>query len=98
MKVTDMTAVELSAAIRDGQVTAVEAAEEMLARIEERDGIYNCYVTVDREGALAQARAVQEKIDAGELTGPLAGVPVAMTVPGSRVMPRLSSSMMSGMP
>ena len=78
MKVTDMTAVELSAAIRDGQVTAVEAAEEMLARIEERDGIYNCYVTVDREGALAQARAVQEKIDAGELTGPLAGVPVAI--------------------
>ena len=78
MKVTDMTAVELSAAIRDGQVTAVEAAEEMLARIEERDGIYNCYVTVDRDGALAQARAVQEKIDAGELTGPLAGVPVAI--------------------
>lgn len=78
MKVTDMTAVELSAAIRDGQVTAVEAAEEMLARIEERDGIYNCYVTVDRDGALAQARAVQEKIDVGELTGPLAGVPVAI--------------------
>lgn len=78
MNVTDMTAVELSAAIRAGQVTAVEAAEAMLARIEEKDGMYHCYVTVDREGALAQAKAVQAKIEAGELKGPLAGVPVAI--------------------
>lgn len=78
MEITDMTAVELSAAIRAGQTSAVEAAEAMLARIEERDQIYNCYVTVDREGALTQARMVQEKIAAGELTGPLAGVPVAL--------------------
>lgn len=78
MNVTDMTAVELSAAIRAGQVTAMEAAEAMLARIEEKDGMYHCYVTVDREGALAQAKAVQAKIEAGELKGPLAGVPVAI--------------------
>ncbi len=78
MRMTEMTAVELSAAIRAGQVTAVEAVEEMLAGIEERDALYNCYVTVDREGALAQAQAVQAQIEAGELTGPLAGVPVAV--------------------
>lgn len=78
MSITDRTAVELSAAIRAGQVTAVEAVEDMLARIEEREGRYNCYVTVDREGALAQAKEVQDKIRAGKLTGPLAGVPVAV--------------------
>ena len=78
MRMTEMTAVELSTAIRAGQVTAVEAVEEMLAGIEERDALYNCYVTVDREGALAQAQAVQAQIEAGELTGPLAGVPVAV--------------------
>ena len=78
MRMTEMTAVELSAAIRAGQVTAVEAVEKMLAGIEERDALYNCYVTVDREGALAQAQAVQAQIEAGELTGPLAGVPVAV--------------------
>lgn len=44
MRMTEMTAVELSAAIRAGQVTAVEAVEEMLAGIEERDALYNCYV------------------------------------------------------
>ena len=35
-------------------------------------------MTVDEEGALARAKEVQAQIDAGELTGPLAGVPVAI--------------------
>ena len=78
MNVIEMTAAQLSAAIRAGKTTAVEAAEAVLSQIEKEDKKYNCYVTVDRDGALAQAAAVQEKIEAGELTGPLAGVPVAV--------------------
>ena len=35
-------------------------------------------MTIDREAALAKAEAVQKQIEAGELTGPLAGVPVAI--------------------
>ena len=78
MSITDMTATELAAAIKAGKTTAVEATETMLARIEEHDKTYNCYVTVDSEGALAQAKEIQKKIEAGELAGPLAGVPVAI--------------------
>ena len=78
MRITDMTAVELAAAIRSGTTTAVEAAEAMLDRIEKLDQTYHCYVTVDREKTLAQAGEVQSKIEAGELSGPLAGVPVAL--------------------
>lgn len=78
MNITDMTAVQLSAAIKEGKTTAVEAAEAVLARIEEEDKKYNCYVTVNREGALAQAKEVQAQIEAGTLNGPLAGVPVAL--------------------
>lgn len=78
MDITKLTATELSAAIREGKATAVEAAEVMLARIEQQDQILNCYVTVDSEGALRQAKEVQAKIEAGELTGPLAGVPMAV--------------------
>lgn len=78
MDLTNMTAAQLSAAIRAGETTAVEATEAVLAQIEKEDKNYNCYVTVDADGALAQAKAVQEKIEAGELTGPLAGVPVAV--------------------
>ena len=78
MNITDMTAVQLSTAIKEGKTTAVEAAEAVLAQIEKEDKNYNCYVTVDREGALAQAGKVQAQIEAGTLTGPLAGVPVAL--------------------
>lgn len=78
MNITDMTAVQLSAAIKEGKTTAVEAVEAVLARIEEEDKKYNCYVTVDREGAVAQAKKVQAQIEAGTLKGPLAGVPVAL--------------------
>lgn len=78
MRITDMTAVSLAAAIREGKTTAVEATQAMLARIEEKDKQLNCYVTVDKEGALRQAARVQEKIEKGELSGPLAGVPMAV--------------------
>lgn len=78
MQLSDMTAVELAAAIKDGKATAVEAVKETLARIEEKEEMIHCYVTIDKESALAQAEAVQKKIEAGELTGALAGVPVAV--------------------
>lgn len=78
MSILDMTAVSLGAAIKNKEVTVLEATEAVLAQIEAKEREYHCYVTVDREGALAAAERIQRKIDAGELTGPLAGVPVAI--------------------
>ncbi len=78
MNILELTAVELATKIKTGEVTAIEATEAVLAQIEEKETILNCYVTVDKEGALKAAAEVQKKIEAGELTGPLAGVPVAI--------------------
>ncbi len=78
MDILSYSAVELSAAVKEGKVTAVEAMEAVLSRIDERESDINAYVTIDREQALKAAAAVQEKIEKGELTGPLAGVPVAV--------------------
>ena len=78
MSILDMTAVELAAAIKSKEVTVKEAVLTVLDRIEEKESTYHCYVTIDREGALKQAQEVQQKIDDGILTGPLAGVPVAI--------------------
>ena len=78
MDLLQMTAVSLGAAIKRKEVTVKEATEAVLAQIEKKESDYHCYVTVDREGALKQAEEVQKRIDAGELTGPLAGVPVAI--------------------
>lgn len=78
MSILDLTAVELAAAIKNKEVTVLEATEAVLKQIEANEDKYNCYVTVDKEGALKQAEEVQKKIDAGQLHGPLAGVPVAI--------------------
>lgn len=78
MDLMSMTAVELGKKIASGEVTSVEATQAALDRMEKLEQEYNCFVRIDREGALAQAEAVQKRIDAGELKGPLAGVPVAI--------------------
>ena len=71
---TRLTAVETAAAISSGQASAVEVAQAHLDRIAEVDGQVHAFLHVDTAGALAQAR----RVDAGELTGPLAGVPLAL--------------------
>ena len=63
---------------KDKEVTVEEAVTAALDAIEKREAQVHSFVTVDREGALKRAKEVQAKIDAGELTGPLAGVPVAI--------------------
>lgn len=78
MDILTDSAVELAAKIKAKEVTAVEAMQAVLDRIDQMEETYHCYVTIEREKALARAKEVQTKIEAGELTGPLAGVPVAV--------------------
>lgn len=78
MDLLNLTAVGLAKAIKEGKTTAVEAMEAVLAQIDSREEELNCYVTIDREAALEAAKKAQADIEAGKLTGPLAGVPVAI--------------------
>ena len=78
MDLMKLTAVQLSEKIRAGEIRVAEAVQAALDAIEEKDQTINAFITVDREGALKAAEEIQKKIDAGELTGPLAGVPVAV--------------------
>lgn len=78
MSLMSLTAAELGKKIQAKEVTAVEAAKEALAQIREKEAVLNSFVTVDEEDALRRAAEVQKKIECGELTGPLAGVPVAI--------------------
>ncbi|MCD8018323.1 MAG: Asp-tRNA(Asn)/Glu-tRNA(Gln) amidotransferase subunit GatA [Clostridiales bacterium] len=79
MGLMDYTAVELGKKIRAGEITAMEAAQAAMDAIEAGEGSYHCYVTVsDRENVLKRAQEVQTLIENGTLTGPLAGVPVAI--------------------
>ena len=78
MSLLELTAVELAKEIKAGKTTAVEAMKAVLEQIEKTEETYHCYITIDKEKAMQAAKEAQEKIEAGTLTGPLAGVPVAI--------------------
>ena len=60
------------------EISVVEAVKASIAQIEKVEKDVNSFVTLDKEGALKRAEEVQKLIDDGKLTGPLAGVPVAI--------------------
>ncbi len=66
---------ELAAMLRAREISAVELLDHFLARIEAA-GELNAFITVDAEGARAQARAADDML-AGDDPPPLAGVPIA---------------------
>ena len=78
MSILSLTAVELSDKIKKGEIRVTQALDEVFAQIEEKEAQLNCYVTLEKEKAYTKAEEVQKKIDSGELTGPLAGVPFAI--------------------
>lgn len=78
MDILNMTAVSLGEKIKAKEISVREATQASLDQIEKTEGKINAFVSYNAEGALAQAEEVQKKIDAGELSGPLAGVPVAI--------------------
>lgn len=77
-EILSLTAVSLGRKIREHEVTCVEAASAVFAQIERLEPSLHCYVTLEKEEAYRQACEVQKRIEEGRLTGPLAGVPVAV--------------------
>ena len=71
----DFSVAELATALRDRQVSAVEAAQHFLDRARTH-GDLGAYLAIDEELTLRQARTSDERRAAGS-AGPLEGVPVA---------------------
>ena len=78
MDLLKLTALELGEKIKAKEVTVREAVDAVIGQIKEAESEIHSFVTIDEEGAYAQAEEIQKKIDVGELTGPLAGGPVAV--------------------
>lgn len=78
MSLMSLTAVQLGKKIKAGEVTVLEAVTATLDAIDRKEKEIHSFITIDREGALQRAEEVQKQIDDGTLTGPLAGVPVAI--------------------
>lgn len=78
MNPTEMSAVELANAYATGELSPVEATAAVLDRIEEDDGELGAFCLVDREAALGQARASEDRWRSGYPAGLLDGVPVSI--------------------
>jgi aspartyl-tRNA(Asn)/glutamyl-tRNA(Gln) amidotransferase subunit A len=70
--------VELARAIAAKHVSPVEAMQAHLARIEQLDQHFRCYLAVFAESALAEARLAEQAVAEGKDLGLLHGVPVAV--------------------
>jgi Asp-tRNA(Asn)/Glu-tRNA(Gln) amidotransferase A subunit family amidase len=65
----------LSERIRSREVSCVELAELMCARLAKLDPTLHCVVTPLEEQALERARALDRELDSGHWRGPLHGIP-----------------------
>ena len=74
---TDWTLESLAAAIRAGKISSAEATGDCLDRIDRLDARLRAFITVDRAGAMAAARALDAEAAARRWRGPLHGVPLA---------------------
>lgn len=75
-----LSAAEIARRVRTKEVTALEVAEDALARMADANPRINAVVKETPEDALVAARAVDAALAQGVTLGPLAGVPVTVKV------------------
>ena len=77
MSVRD-NASDMAVALNKKEISAVELTNQHYEQIAAVDKDVHAFLYLDKEGALAQAAAVDKKRAAGEKLSPLAGVPLAL--------------------
>jgi aspartyl-tRNA(Asn)/glutamyl-tRNA(Gln) amidotransferase subunit A len=76
--VLSLSAADIIALYKSQEISPVEVITAALDRIERLNPIYNAFVMIDREGALADARASEERWRRGETNGLVDGLPVTV--------------------
>jgi len=77
-ELTQLSLAEAGARMRAGTVTSMQLTRACLDRIAVYGPKLDCFITVMKEKALAQAAALDLEQRAGKLRGPLHGIPVAL--------------------
>ncbi len=73
-----LSARELAAKIRAKEISSLELTEHFINRIEQLDDDINAVVVRDFDRAMAAASKADKQLTAGDITGPLHGVPVTV--------------------
>ncbi len=78
MDILSMSACDLSRALSEKKVSALEVTQCYLKQIEEKEPSVSAYLTVDAKGAIEKAKEVDQKRAAGEPLSPYAGIPIGI--------------------
>ena len=78
MSLYDKTAHELHELLQTKKISAAELVADVLSHVDEVEDKIGAYVTITRDKATADAKAVDEKISRGEKIAPLEGIPCAI--------------------
>lgn len=78
MQLHEYTISELSGLISKKEISVPELTKHMLDRIDKLDSMLDCYISVTRDLAMEQAAKVQQMLDEGTLSSPLAGIPMGI--------------------
>ena len=78
MEITELTVHELKERLAKKEITVQEVTKAYVDRIKNKEKDIGAFVTTLCDEALEEAKNIQEKIDAGEIKGELAGIPIGI--------------------
>lgn len=78
MDLKDLTIKQVHKGLKEKEFSAVELTEKFFDFIEKKDKDIHAYLNLDKEGALAQAEKVDDKIASGQEIDEIEGVPCAI--------------------
>src|SRR5262245_3428627 len=73
-----LSAQELTGLYSNGKLSPVAAAEALFARLDALEPTLNAFCVIDRDGALAAARASEKRWREGKPLSPIDGVPATI--------------------
>ena len=76
--ITDLTVHELMGKISKKKLTSEEVTKAYVDRINDKEKQVNAFVTTLCDDALVEAKEIDEKRNKGEITSPLAGIPIGI--------------------
>ena len=78
MDLKDLSALELSTAIKKGEAGVKEAVKVSLEQIKKSEDTVHAFLETDEEKVYQRVKEVEAGIASGKYSGPLAGVPIAV--------------------
>lgn len=77
-EIYELSALELARAMKEGEISSVEATQAYLKRIDEKNGEIGAYITITPDLAMRAAKESDERRRQGKARSPMDGVPIGI--------------------